>query len=108
MAVAARVHVLDARAVAFAELARDVEAEPRALGLGGEERLEEMRLRLPRYARAVVDDVDLQARGKRRLADDDAHRPRELAPVAPRIAREVPQHLVQVLAIEPQALRRAH
>ena len=38
--------VLDARAVALAELARDVEPQPGALRHGGEEGLEEVRLRL--------------------------------------------------------------
>src|SRR5438132_13244675 len=101
MAAAGALDVLDARAVAFAELAGDVKAEPRALGLGGEEGLEEMRLRLRGDARAVVEDVEHELAGRGRRRDHDAHRARELAAVAPGVAHDVPQHLVEVLAIEP-------
>src|SRR5438045_2794383 len=105
---AAAFNILDAGAVAFAELARDVEAQPRALRLGGEERLEEMRLDLARDAGTVVDHVELQPPGNRRGREDEPHRPGHLPAVAPGVAREVPQHLVEMLAVEPYAIGGAH
>src|SRR5258708_29251294 len=101
MPAAGTFDIVDARAVAFAELARDIEAEPGAVRLGGEERLEEVGLRLARHSRPLLHDVEREAPGLRRGRDHDAHRAGELAPPAPGVAPHVPPHPVHVLAGAP-------
>ena len=76
-----------------AQLARDVEAEPGALAVGGEERLEHLACDRLRDARAVVDHVQFYLIGRRRSATMRTL-PARCARVAPGVAQQVPQHLV--------------
>src|SRR5262249_53995366 len=101
-------HGFDTRAVAFAELARDVKPETRALRLGGEERLEQVHAGFRPHPDTVVGNVELQGARLLRRRDADLHRARFLAAMAPGIAHEVPEHLVEMLPVEPHALRGAH
>src|SRR5437764_9379726 len=55
------VDVFERRPVGGAQLAREVQAEAGALGLGGEERLEQLSLARARYARTVVDHGELDS-----------------------------------------------
>src|SRR3954469_1470081 len=92
------VHVLQCRAIRVAKLAREVEPEPGTLRFRGEKRLEELRLAVHRHAGPVVDHRKLDAPGV--AAKRDAHGPLLRPGIARCVAKEVPHHLPQVLAIE--------
>src|SRR5260370_25869428 len=101
MGARAVVHVFQRRAVGGAELAREVKAEPGALGLGGEEGLEQLPLARRRHAGTVVDHGELDA--TRVAAQRDAHRAILGTAVARGVAQHVPHHLAQMLplALDP-------
>src|SRR4051812_11166030 len=92
------VHILECGAVRSAKLAREVKAEPRPLGFGGEERLEELALARARHPGPIVDHGELDAPCI--ATHGYAYGAVFGTGVAHCVAQEVPHHLSQVLAIE--------
>src|SRR5438045_8072529 len=92
------VDVFERRPVGGAQLAREVQAEAGALGLGGEEGLEQLALARARHAGTVVDHGELEAPAV--AAQCDAHRAGLRPGIVRGVAQQVPHHLAQVLAVE--------
>ena len=93
--------MVEARAVAFAQLAGEVQAQARALGPGGEERLEQLFLQLLGDAVAVV--TDLQGRQPAACVapqlQPELAAPMALGAVAQAVLYQVVEYLQQLLRV---------
>ena len=78
------------------DLRGDVEPEPGAVLVRGEERVEDLFGHLARDAGAAIDDLDHRRAGLGQLARDDGDPGRLVrqAAVATRVLHQVPHHLV--------------
>ena len=101
-----RPDVLQDGRVGGAHLARDIQAEAGAAAVGGEEGFEQLLPQVRGHALAVVDHVQFYP--IRLAPNHDAHARLALARMAPGIAQQVPQHLLQVHPVEHDLARLVH
>src|SRR5688572_12141054 len=95
-----RLHVLQRRPVRLAHLAGDVQAKSGAGRDRREERLEQVRAVLRRYARTIVDHAQSYSIGARILIDPDDDAAGVASTIAQGVATQVPHHLIEMAAVE--------